>query len=61
MDNYIKANKILEDVLKDPAINRDKLVIAKYLLESLNKTDTYNESKYVRHIVEKIDILLQIR
>jgi hypothetical protein len=59
MDNYTKALKILDDVLKEPYVNRDKLVIAKYLLEeSLNKVQNNNETNKVKHIIAQIDTLL---
>lgn len=59
MDNYYKALKILDEALKDPYNRRDKLIIAKYLLEeALCKTNTGYEHKSVRLILERIDALL---
>jgi len=50
---------LLDDAVIDPYTNRDKLVVAKYLMEdSLNKTNTNNESTTVKRIVDVIDKLL---
>lgn len=59
MDNYIKVQQLLDEVSKDPYINRDKLVFIKYLLEqSLTKTNTLDETKTIKRTIEGIDKLL---
>lgn len=59
MDSYKKIEELLEDALKDPYKNRDKLVIAKYLLEQLlSKTDTNYEHMRIKKIIEHVDSIL---